>query len=87
MSQYTIHITNIPFNTTEGALKSEFCKYGKIVEISLIKDRFTGQSKGIGFITFSSKHESESSLEMNGRNWLGRTLKVTQSQSRISNPY
>ncbi|WP_131784056.1 RNA recognition motif domain-containing protein [Legionella gresilensis] len=85
MSQCTIHITNIPFNTTEEAIEIEFCKYGKITEICLIKDQFTGQSKGICFITYSSQHESDRSLEMNGRYCLGRTLKVTQSQSCIVN--
>ncbi|STX81412.1 RNA binding protein, cold-inducible rrm [Legionella busanensis] len=85
MSQCTIHITNIPFNTTEEAIGSEFCKFGKIIEICLIKDQFTGQSKGICFITYSSQHESKKSLEMNGISCLGRTLKVTQSQSCMTN--
>jgi cold-inducible RNA-binding protein len=87
MNQHTIYIANLPFSTTEDVLETEFCKYGKIVELYLIKDRFTGQSKGIGFITFSSQIEANNSLKMNGRQWLGRTLKVKQVQGRIANPF
>ncbi|MGQ3887664.1 RNA recognition motif domain-containing protein [Legionella sp. CNM-1927-20] len=84
MKQNKIYVGNLPFDTTEVSLENGFGKYGKIEELLLIKDRFTGQSKGFGFITFSTQHEAENSLEMNGKQWVGRTLKVTMAQNRMN---
>ncbi|STX81513.1 RNA binding protein, cold-inducible rrm [Legionella busanensis] len=83
MNQRTLYIAHLPFSATAHDIETAFCKYGKIVEFDLVKDRFTGQSKGIAFITFSSQEEAEKALSMNGKQWLGRTLKVTQVQSRV----
>ncbi|WP_419421520.1 RNA recognition motif domain-containing protein (plasmid) [Legionella sp. D16C41] len=82
MNQRTLYIAHLPFTATAQEIETAFCKYGKIVEFDLVKDRFTGQSKGIAFITFSLPEEAEKALAMNGKQWLGRTLKVTQVQSR-----
>ncbi|STX55712.1 RNA binding protein, cold-inducible rrm [Legionella beliardensis] len=84
MSQYTIYIANLPFSTTENEIETEFCKFGKIVELYLIKDRFTGYCRGMGLITFSSQKEATNSLEMHGQQWYGRTLKVTEVQNRAA---
>ncbi|STX81200.1 RNA binding protein, cold-inducible rrm [Legionella busanensis] len=82
MNQRTLYIAHLPFTATAHDIEMEFCKYGKIVEFDLVQDRFTGQSKGIAFITFSLPEEAEKALAMNGKQWLGRTLKVTPVQSR-----
>ncbi|ARB90687.1 RNA recognition motif domain-containing protein [Legionella longbeachae] len=80
MRQNKIYVGNLPFGITEAALQAEFSKYGKVEELLLIKDRFTGHVKGFGFITFSTQQEAESSLKMNGQLLVGRALKVTMAQ-------
>ncbi|KTD61346.1 RNA binding protein, cold-inducible rrm [Legionella santicrucis] len=82
MKQNKIYVGNLPFGITEEALQAEFSKYGKIDELLLIKDRFTGHIKGFGFITFSSQQEAQSSLNMNGKMLEGRPLKVTMAQEK-----
>ncbi|KTD22883.1 RNA binding protein, cold-inducible rrm [Legionella lansingensis] len=84
MKQNKIYVGNLPFGITEGALQAEFSKYGKIEELLLIKDRLTGQIKGFGFITFSSQHEAEKALEMNGKPLEGRPLKVNMAQQKMN---
>lgn len=80
--QNKIYIGNLPFGITEEMLQAEFSKYGKVDELLLIKDRFTGHTKGFGFITFSSQQEAQSSLNMNGKILEGRPLKVTMAQEK-----
>lgn len=82
MKQKKIYVGNLPFGTTEEGLTIKFSQYGKIEEMFLIKDRLTGQMKGFGFITFSSQHEAESALEMNGQPFDGRSLKVCMAQKK-----
>ncbi|KTC81960.1 RNA recognition motif domain-containing protein [Legionella cincinnatiensis] len=84
MRQNKIYVGNLPFGITEQSLQAEFSKYGKIDELLLIKDRFTGHIKGFGFITFSSQQEAQSSLGMNGKMLEGRPLKVTMAQENYS---
>lgn len=82
MRQNKIYVGNLPFGVTEETLQAEFSKYGKVDELLLIKDRFTGHIKGFGFITFSSQQEAQSSLDMNGKMLEGRPLKVTMAQEK-----
>ena len=82
MRQNKIYVGNLPFGVTEETLQAEFSKYGKVDELLLIKDRFTGHIKGFGFITFSSQQEAQSSLDMNGKMLEGRPLKVTMVREK-----
>ncbi|KTD43059.1 RNA recognition motif domain-containing protein [Legionella parisiensis] len=84
MKQNKIYVGNLPFGITEEGLQAEFSKYGKVDELVLIKDRLTGQTKGFGFITFSSQQDAQSSLEMNGKVLEGRPLKVNMAQEKIN---
>lgn len=84
VKQNKIYVGNLPFGITEETLQAEFSKYGKVDELLLIKDRFTGYIKGFGFITFSSQQEAQSSLDMNGKLLEGRPLKVTMAQENYS---
>ncbi|WP_454784163.1 RNA recognition motif domain-containing protein [Legionella sp. WA2024007413] len=82
MRQNKIYVGNLPFGITEESLQAAFSKYGKVNELLLIRDRFTGHIKGFGFITFSSQQEAQSSLDMNGKILDGRPLKVTMAQEK-----
>lgn len=84
MRQNKIYVGNLPFGVTEETLQAEFSKYGKIAELLLIKDRFTGHTKDFGFITFSSQQEAQSSLAMNGKMLEGRPLRVTMAQENYT---
>ncbi|WP_454781721.1 RNA recognition motif domain-containing protein [Legionella sp. WA2022007384] len=84
MRQNKVYVGNLHFGVTEETLQAEFSKYGKIDELLLIKDRFTGHIKGFGFITFSSQQEAQSSLDMNGKMMEGRPLKVTMAKEKYT---
>lgn len=77
-----IYVGNLSFNTTEQDLRNQFSNYGEISEIALIKDKFTNRLKGFCFITFDSQQSAQDALEMNGKEFLGRSLKVNMAQER-----
>lgn len=82
MSQNKIYVGNLSYDVNKDDLQQEFSKFGTIDEINLIIDRDTGRSKGFGFITFSSQSEADASLEMNGQQLLGRSLKVNIAKAK-----
>jgi RNA recognition motif-containing protein len=72
-----IYVGNLSFDLTDASLQEAFQSFGNIVEVAIIKDRYSGKSKGFGFITFSSASEAESALTMNGKELAGRALNVS----------
>lgn len=71
-----IYIGNLPFDVTEADLEKEFSQFGEIKEVTLIKDRFTGASKGFGFITYTANESAQKALSLDGNELAGRAMKV-----------
>ena len=77
-----IYIGNLPFNMNEDEYREVFGKYGEIEDVFLVKDRATRRLKGFGFITFDTEEAAQSSLEMDGQELGGRTVKVSMAKER-----
>ena len=76
-----IYVGNLSYETTEEDLRSAFEQFGKVDSVSIIKDKFSGQSKGFGFIEMPTKGEGQSAIEgLNGKERNGRTLKVNEAR-------
>ena len=77
-----IYIGNLSFNTTEDTLKSLFAEFGDIESIKVIKDRFSGRSKGFGFIEMPSNSEADQAIKaLNGNRIDGNHIKVKPADS------
>lgn len=77
-----IYIGNLPYDMDEEALKTAFSQFGEIVDVKIVKDRETGNSRGFGFITFSNHEEARRSLVMGGQMLQGRKLFVKFARER-----
>jgi heterogeneous nuclear ribonucleoprotein A1/A3 len=75
-------VGNLPFTATQSDVESAFSAYGELDEVRLITDRDTGRSRGFAFVTFSTQHDAESALEMNGKNLDGRNLTVNIAKEK-----
>jgi cold-inducible RNA-binding protein len=76
-----VYVGNLPFSVTSDKLKEIFSPYGEITEATVISDKFSGRSKGFGFVTFADPASAEKAVaEMNGKEVEGRALKVNEAR-------
>jgi RNA recognition motif-containing protein len=82
-----IYIGNLSTNTTEETLKTLFAEFGEIENLKVIKDRFSGRSKGFGFLEMPSNSEAEQAiLALNGNRIDGSNIKVRSADSGRKRP-
>ncbi len=78
-----IYVGNLAHQTTEAELRQAFEAYGKVDSVSLIKDKFTGDSRGFGFVEMPTKEEATAAIAgLNGQNLGGRDLNVNEARPR-----
>ena len=78
-----IYVGNLSFDVTESDLREAFEPFGGITEVRLIMDKFSGESKGFGFVEMPSKEEAEKAIEeMNGKDMKGRALNVNEARPK-----
>ncbi len=80
-----IFVGNLPFTTDDAKLKEMFSVYGEISEAVIIKNKFSGRSKGFGFVTFANEADAQKAIvEMNEKEIEGR--KITVKEATPFNP-
>jgi RNA recognition motif-containing protein len=78
-----LYVGNLSFNATQDTLRDAFTAHGEVVDVHLVSDRVTGQSRGFGFVTMGSRAEAEGAMAaMNGAELDGRALKVNEAEER-----
>ncbi len=76
-----IYVGNLAFSVTDKDLSTMFATYGQVTEAVIINDKFSGRSKGFGFVTFADKAAGEKAIaEMNGKDLQGRAITVNESR-------
>ena len=78
-----IYIGNLSYEVTEEDLKEAFEVFGEVASIKVIKDNYTGRSKGFGFVEMPAKAEAESAIEgLKGKELKGRSINVNEARPR-----
>ena len=78
-----IYVGNISYDVTEEDLRQAFEAMGQVTSVSIIKDKFSGRSKGFGFVEMPEKAEAESAItNLNGKELQGRALNVNEARPR-----
>lgn len=76
-----LYVGNLSYNVTEERLQQHFAQYGSVVSARIITDKFTGKSKGFGFIEMSSDQEAEKATSsLNGTDFEGRNIVVSEAR-------
>ena len=82
-----IYVGNIPRGVTETELRELFQAFGEISSASVIKDKFSGESRGFGFVEMPNKEEGQKALTaLNGKDFKGRPLTVNEARPRTDKP-
>jgi RNA recognition motif-containing protein len=78
-----IYVGNLSYDTTEDQLKELFSPFGSVDSVKIITDRFSGQSKGFGFVEMANDSEaSEAISSLNSSDFMGRSIKVNTARGR-----
>ena len=78
-----IYVGNLSYNTTEDQLREAFEAYGQVTSATVIKDKYSGRSRGFGFVEMPSNEEAQAAIAgLNGAEMDGRTLTVNEARPR-----
>ncbi|HDT13952.1 MAG TPA: RNA-binding protein [Candidatus Aminicenantes bacterium] len=78
-----IYVGNLPNTVNENDLRESFQAFGQVDKTAVIKDKFSGESRGFGFVEMPSREEATKAVSMmNGKDLKGRALKVNEAKPR-----
>lgn len=82
-----IYVGGLPFKTTEEEMNSLFATYGAVTSAKLITDKYSGQSRGFGFVEMPNDEEAIAAMEkLNGSDFGGRKLTVNEARPMEARP-
>ena len=82
-----MYIGNLAYDVTEDDLKNAFSEFGEVSSVKIIIDKFSGRSKGFGFVEMPSNSEADQAIKaLNGKVLNGRSIKVNQAEARRKRP-
>jgi len=78
-----IYVGNLSHDVSDGDLQKAFEAFGQVASVNIIKDKFSGQSRGFGFVDMPSKDEAQAAIAgMSGKDFMGRALNVNEARPR-----
>lgn len=82
-----IYIGNLSYDTTEDTLRTLFGEFGEVESARVITDRYTGRSKGFGFVEMTAEDAAEEAIDaLNGKSVDGREIRVDKAKPRTERP-
>jgi RNA recognition motif-containing protein len=78
-----IYVGNFPRVTSEEELRAAFEAYGEVASVAIIKDKFSGESRGFGFVEMPDQAAAQKAIaELNGKDLGGRNLTVNEARPK-----
>jgi len=78
-----IYIGNLSYEVTEKDLQEAFEAFGQVDSVNIVKDRYSGRSRGFGFVEMSEDTEAQSAIDgLDSKELKGRTIKVNKARPR-----
>lgn len=78
-----IYVGNLPREATDDDLKQAFEAFGKVMSVNIIKDKFSGESRGFGFVEMPKRTEAEAAIAgLNGKDLKGQTISVNEARPK-----
>jgi len=82
-----IYVGNLAYSVTEDELRDAFGEFGEVSSVNIIMDKFSGQSKGFGFVEMANNSEADEAIKaLNESPMKGRNLRVNQAKPRGDRP-
>ena len=81
-----IYVGNLPYSVNADELRNVFTAYGEVADAKVISDKYSGRSKGFGFVQMPNEGQAEQAIEqLNDSDLHGRNIKVNQARPRQNN--
>lgn len=78
-----IYVGNLSFDTTDDQLREAFAAFGEVSSVNIIKDKYSGESRGFGFVEMSDQEAATAAIAgVNGTDLNGRTLNINEARPR-----
>lgn len=78
-----IYVGNLSYDVTDDDLRTAFSAYGQVASASVIKDRYSGRSRGFGFVEMPNSSEAQAAIgALNGKDLKGRAITVNEARPR-----
>lgn len=78
-----VYVGNLSYDLSEEDLKTAFEEYGEVTSAKIVSDRYSGRSKGFGFIEMTSDDEAKAAIEgLSGKELAGRAIVVNEARPR-----
>jgi cold-inducible RNA-binding protein len=82
-----LYVGNLPFKASEEELNTLFSSHGNVTDVFIVKDKFSGRSKGFAFVTLDTPESAQSAIEqLNDFEFLGRNLVVNEARPKEERP-
>lgn len=82
-----IYVGNLPYSVTDEDLRAAFAAFGSVASAKIIMDRYSGRSKGFGFVEMDNDAEAEEAIKsLDNTDMQGRNLRVNQAKPRTDHP-
>lgn len=82
-----IFVGNLSRDATEEDVRNAFSAYGNVASIAILKDKFTGEPRGFGFVEMESRAEAQAAINgLNGTSLKGRALTVNEARPKTERP-
>ncbi|MEA3275182.1 MAG: RNA-binding protein [Pseudomonadota bacterium] len=82
-----IYVGNLPYSITDADLRETFSRFGEVSQVNLITDKFSGESKGFGFVEMDNNSQADAAIKgLNGTDLKGRNITVNQAKPKSDRP-
>ena len=82
-----IYVGSLSYDATEDELRGLFGAHGQVESVAIIKDQYSGRSRGFGFVEMAEKGEGEAAIAaLNGTEHRGRKLNVNEARAQTEAP-
>jgi len=81
-----LFVGNLPWSTGDEELQAMFSEAGQVTSANVIKDKFTGRSRGFGFVEMASDEATEAAKKLNGKEIEGRAITVNEARPMGDRP-
>jgi len=78
-----IYVGNLSYEATDETIKQAFESFGEVTSARVIKDKYTGQSRGFGFVEMPGQSQAQTAIKsLNGKELLGKQISVNEARAR-----